>query len=412
MNLIRNARVADVASSFYGQKVDVRIGRGHIEAIGPAGTLQAERFIDAEGMWLFPGLVDVMARWGIPHSDAAETLESGVRSAMQGGFSQVFLSPTSYPFYNNAAAIEALRAQTSDAPIVIHPTGSASAAVGKWQMAPVGEMIEAGARAIAVEGLAMAPHHLQSLMEYMQPWEVPLIIHPQTHSRETPLAWEGPTAVRMGLKGERPESEREWAQTIRHLSHRTGIHTIFYPASDPEVAAMADEYFHPGTDGFHVVWNDRQLLRWDARYKFSPPLRPAAFKEKTSLLRRLAFIASGHQPVLPHQKEDDFVAAEAGAIGHATLLPLLQDAFDTQFFLEQILPLLTHRPRELLGLPPVTIEEGSPAEMVLYHPAEQWTLDEASSFSRASNAPLWGQTVTGRVHWLLTPRGTFNVRKS
>ncbi|GEM_PF-5159421 len=407
MTWIRNARVADVRSPFYGEVVDLHIADGRIAAVGPSVGDSDGPVVDAAGMWVFPAMVDVMARWGEPASDATETLESGIRSAMQGGFSHVFLSPLSYPFYHDGAAIEALLSRTVSAPIFVHPIGSASAHLDTWQLGPIGEMVEAGAAAVAVACGSVSARHIQSLMEYMQRWEVPLIVSPRPGPEM--LVWEGPTAVRMGLPGIRPEAEREWAATLRNLSRRTEVDVLFYPFSDPEAVLMSEDHFHPATDGFHLVWNDEKLLTWDARFKFSPPLHFHAGKDRPEILDHMAFIASGHHPVLQHHKENDFLTAAPGAIGHATLLPLLQSAFETRDFHQKILPLLTHRPRELMGLPAVVVEAGAPAELVLYHPDETWTLDASTNASRSINSPLWGRPLTGRVHRLITPRGTFNV---
>ncbi len=405
---IADVRVGDPASPWHGRRVHLTIEEGRIVEVVPADAPMPGADVEGKGCWVLPGLVDVMARWGTPTSDAVENWESGARAAQQGGITRVLPAPDSYPPVVDAAAVEAWRRRGDGLPIEVDMVGSASTTADEWQMAPIGEMIAAGVRAVALGKQHVTERRLQSLMEYISAWDVPLLVFAGAWARTPPLVWEGPISAYTGLPTALADAEWHWALQVRHLSRRTGVRTILYGVTDPRVLDLQEDLFHAAVSPFHLRWDESAILEWDAHYKFHPPLRPAETVE--ALRRRIAEAAmlfSDHQPHLQHHKDDDYVAAAPDAIGHATFLPLLHDLFGIDQAMRLAAELGSRRPRQIFGLPSVTIDVGSAAELTFYDPTAEWRLDTTTNASRAANTPLWERPLRGRAVHILTANGLF-----
>ena len=419
MLLIHNGRVVDPARGFDGP-ADVLIEGDRIARVGPkldAGG--AERF-DAKGLVVAPGYIDLHCHLREPGNESAETIESGTRAAACGGFTAVCCMPNTQPVNDNASVTRfILDRAAASSPVRVWPIGAASLGSMGEGLAEFAAMKEAGIVAVTDDGKPIATAKLlRHVMEYARSLDLLVIEHSEDSSLFAGgLMREGPTSVRLGLRGVPAAVESICVGRDVQVCALTGarLHVAHMSAKESlELVREAKRRGLPVTcevTPHHFTLTDEDVT-YDSRYKMNPPL--ASRDDRDALLAGLAdgsvdAIATDHAPHTQASKEVEFDRAPFGITGFETALGLALEALvhSGRAPLARVVELFTSGPARVLGKTR-TIAAGEPADLTLFSTEHRWTFRAAESASKSRNTPFDGREfrggpmatiVAGRVVW-------------
>lgn len=408
--LIANARILDPAT-LDDRVANLLIEDGVVSAISPGLQDSKAETVDAEGCWLLPGLVDIHAHLREPGFESRETIETGTRAAAAGGITSVVCVGDTSPPIDNRTGVEFILDRTKQTGSVrVYPSGAMTKGMKGREMALIGEMVSAGAVAISdgCRGIQDA-YLMMRIMEYSTIFGIPIIDHCEdTSLTEDAHMNEGKMSTTMGILGWPREAEIIHAARDLVLAQKTGAHLHLTSVSCAETVDLIRYYKKKGvhvtsdTAPHYLLLTDDAVDRFDTNAKTNPPLRTAS--DQQALLDGLrdgtiCCIASDHAPLNAGDKNQEFPNAPFGVIGFETMLPLvlgpIQEALQTEMLFT--LGLLTHNPAQCMNLPAGTIRLGGPADLTLWEPKADQTLNAAAFLSKARNTPFDGWSVPGRV---------------
>ncbi len=422
MILIQGARVVDPSQNLDGVK-DVLIENGRIKAIDQPGSFSSQKVletVDAKGLVLAPGLIDVHVHLREPGFEHKETVLTGSRAAILGGFTSVGVMANTAPVNDNAMITRYIYEKAREANQArVFPIGAVTKGQKGEELAEIGLMAKAGIKAISDDGLpVMNSSLMRRAMEYANMFDLPVISHAEdlNLSRGAPMT-EGKVSSLLGYTGNPNASEeimvaREVALAratgarvhIAHLSTREGVEVV-KRAKEAGLKITAEVTPH------HLLLNELALLSGShscihhqdkTDYKMAPPLRSE--KDQETLIEALKsglidMVASDHAPHGCVDKEVEFEMAANGILGLQTSLPiLLTFVHSGKLSLSRVIESMTVAPARLLGLKESgTLRPGSPADLILLNLNEEWTLDPEAVVSKSKNSPFLGRKFKGKV---------------
>jgi dihydroorotase len=384
--VFERVRVLDPAAGV-DEVRDVAIADGVLAAEAPS---DAER-IDAGGLILAPGLVDLHTHLREPGDEHKETVATGTRAAAAGGYTAVAAMANTDPPADNAAIVQAVRDLAAVAGSCdVFPVGAISRGLAGEALAEMGEMVEAGVRIFSDDGRSVPTARLlRNALTYAKAFPVEVVL--AEHAEDASLVeggqmHEGARSASLGLAGRPAEAEEVMV------------------ARDLAVARACGGRVHLDDD----------LVTYDTMKKMNPPLRTA--EDRDALRAAVAdgtidAIATDHAPHAVEEKDLEFDLAPPGTIGLETALAVVL----THLVEPGVLPLmraieaLTSAPARILGAADHggPLEPGRPANLVVFDPAAEWTV-EAPFASKARNTAFLGQRLRGRVRFTML-RGSFTV---
>jgi dihydroorotase len=384
----------------------------------------AER-IDARGLVLTPGLVDLHTHLREPGDEHKETVASGTRAAAAGGYTAVAAMANTDPPADNAAIVQAVRdLAVAAGSCDVFPVGAISRGLAGETLAEMGEMVEAGVRVFSDDGRSVPTARLlRNALTYVKafPADVVLAEHAEDASLvEGGQMHEGARSSALGLAGRPAEAEeiivaRDLAVAracggrlhLCHLSTAEAVDLV-RRAKAEGVRVTAEVTPH------HLVGTDDDLVTYDTMKKMNPPLRSA--EDREALRAGLAdgtidVIATDHAPHAVEDKDMEFDLAPPGTIGLETALAVVL----THLVEPGVLPLtraieaLTITPARILGAADHggPLEPGRPANLMVFDPDAAWTV-EAPFVSKARNSAFLGARLRGKVRFTML-RGVFTV---
>ncbi len=406
---ITNGRVIDPASKRDGVG-DVFIADGKFVASLTTAQKKNAKKINARGLVVCPGLVDIHVHFREPGQTHKETILTGSHAAAAGGFTTVVCMPNTAPVADNAGTIELINNAARKAAVHVYPTGCITVGMKGAQLAPHGSLKKAGVVALTDDGVCIQSNELMHrAVEYAKMFDLSVLDHCQDESMtEKAVMNEGVVSTRLGLRGWPHAAEDIIVARNIILSAYSGAHIHMQHIS----SAMSVELMRRAKkDGInvtaeatphHIALTEESLGTYDTNFKMNPPLRTE--KDRQAIIAglkdgTLACIGTDHAPHTPDEKDREFDYAPNGITGLETALPVCLAVLvrENKFKLPYVIDLMTRRAAEVLKLPAGTLAEGATADVCLFDPEETWLYEAKTGFSKSLNSPWSGQKLTGRV---------------
>lgn len=408
--LIKSGRIIDPAGSV-DRTGDLLIEDGKITEIGGAVSVPVERTIDATGLIVCPGLIDIHTHLREPGHEEEETIASGTHSAVAGGFTSVACMPNTHPPLDSEASIEFVCRQAAKAGHCnVYPIGCISKGREGKELAEMGQMVRAGAVAFSDDGDGVADAGIcQRAMQYASMFDKPIIQHCEDKGLSGRGAMNsGTTALRLGLPGASPIAETIMLQRDLFLAEATGAR---YHAAHISTAGAVELIRRAKERGVrvtaevtphHLSLSEDACCDYDPNFKMSPPLRT---DQDIDACRRavadgvIDCLATDHAPHGQEEKELEFLYAPFGIIGFESALPIYVRSLIEPGLLDwpELIRLMTINPARVLDLPRGTLTVGAAADVTLIDPESTWTIDVRTFKSRSRNCPYHGWDVRGRA---------------
>lgn len=397
-----------------GAPIDLAFADGVILDNAPGAH---DRVIEAGGAVLAPGLVDVHVHLREPGQSAKETIESGTRAAAAGGFTGVLCMPNTKPVLDDPAWIGWVRARAAEsARCRVHPIGAVTVGQRGEQLTEFLALRAAGAVALSDDGRPIASAAvMRRALEYGRHAGLAVIAHEEDlELRGEGQMNEGAVATRLGIRGIPAAAEAVMIRRDVELVELTGgrLH-LAHVSCAASLEAVRDAkrrglLVTAETCPHYWTLTDEAVGAYDTDAKMNPPLRSAA--DPTAVIAAIAdgtidCLATDHAPHTEEDKRQAFECAPFGIVGLETALSLtLTELVEPgHLSLARAIELWTGAPRRIFDLPPVELEPGDPADLVLIDPSTTWTVDRRRFLSKGRSTPFHGRTVRGRA--LLTVCG-------
>jgi len=405
---IRNGRVIDPS-----RQIDA-VGDVFVEngLLVPALTRKADEIIDATGLLVAPGLIDMHVHFREPGQTHKETIASGARAAAAGGFTSVAVMPNTQPATDSPSTITLIREKAAQTACVnVFVTGAITKGLQGEELAPIGSMARAGIVAITDDGHCIQNHEImRRALEYAKMFSLPLLDHCQDYSLVGDgVMHEGDWSLRLGLPGWPRIGEEiivnrnimlaELLDTPVHCQHITsgGSIGLIREARRRGVKISGEVCPH------HVWFTDASLAGYDSNFKMNPPLREE--RDVELILEGIAdgtidILCSDHAPHATYEKEVELDQAPFGILGLETEFSAFADLLVHRRKLldwSGLIARYTINPARLLRLDRGTLAEGKPGDITLIDPDLEWTYDVHESCSLSRNTPYHGVSFRGRA---------------
>jgi dihydroorotase len=403
--VIRHAHILDPSAGI-DVVADVRISSGRIAEIG-AG-LRGTRSLDADGLHLFPGFVDVHAHWRTPGREDEESIESGSASAAAGGFTSVVMMPNTDPVVDKPVVVSGLvRRIERESRVRAYVSAALHMGLEGERLTEMRLLKEAGAFCVSDDGPGtQTAGVLRNGMLYAKTTGLPVILHCEDHTLATGVVHDGVAAALAGVPGSSASAEDAATATALVLAAETGAKVHITHVSTALSAALVGFFKERAdvtadTTPHHLTLTDALISTLDGMYRVNPPLRPEEDRGGvTGALGdgTLDFVATDHAPHASEEKELPLQEAAPGFLGHETAFPALYTelVLNGSISLSRLVEAMSCAPgRWVDGSGNIGV--GAPADLALVDLSEEWTVERESLLSRSSNSPYLGQRLTGRV---------------
>ncbi len=409
--LIRNGRVLDPAQGLDAVR-DVLIRDGRVAAIGEAGSQDASdvEVLDAQGQWVVPGFIDLHVHLREPGQEGKETVQSGCRSAVAGGFTAVVAMPNTVPVIDTAVLARFVAQKGREVGLCrVYPSGAITRGQEGKSLTDMADLVEAGCVCLTDDGHpVMDAGLMRRAIQWSKPLGVPLMLHEEELTlSEGGFMHEGPTAARLGLLPIPASAEVTMVARDLVLAEENGGHLHFAHLSCEQSVRLVREGKKRGlritaeATPHHFTLTDEALEGWDTHARMNPPLRSA--RDVEAVQEGLAdgtidAIATDHAPHGVADKVCPFDCAANGIVGLETALPLTLALVEAgKLSPLRAVELLSLGPARAFGLPGGSLKPGEAADVTVVDPSAEWTVEAKRFFSKGRNSSFEGLRVKGRV---------------
>ncbi|MDI3538736.1 MAG: dihydroorotase [Bacillota bacterium] len=409
--LIKGGFVFDPANARAG-RFDIRIAGGKIVAVGhELGLEPGEEVLDAAGLVVAPGFVDIHVHLRDPGFTHKETLASGSRAAAAGGFTTVVAMANTKPVMDRPELVrEFYRRAAREAAVNVYTVGAVTRGLAGEELSDFAALKEAGVVGFSDDGNPIPTAALmRQALEEAGRLGLPVIAHEGDLSLVADtIVNEGMPAASLGFRGMPVAAEDIQVARDVLLAELTGARVHIQHVSSARSVAIIREAKARGVrvtaeaTPHHFTLTDEALLEWGADAKMNPPLRSAA--DVAAVRQGLAdgtldAIATDHAPHAPEEKAAGLAQAPCGIIGLETAFGLTWTELVQTGVLtpSQAIAKLTYLPARILDLPKGTLNPGSDADITIFDPNATWEVEPHRFFSQSRNTPFAGRKLTGRI---------------
>jgi dihydroorotase len=412
--LITNGRVLDPASGL-DDVMDILVERDRIAGIERGISAEGCVVVDASGMLVFPGFVDMHVHLREPGQEHKETIESGTRAAAAGGFTTVACMPNTNPVIDSPAMVEYIMLKAEkEGHVKVRPIAAITKGLEGQQLSPIGELVRYGIAALSDDGRPVTSSNMmRRAMEYASMWDIPIISHCEDLELSADGSMnEGRMSTMLGMKGIPSVAEelmvaRDIALAgytgcrvhIAHVSTKNSVE-IIRRAKAEGVSVTAEATPH------HMTLTDVDVDGYDTATKVNPPLRSA--DDVNAVIHGLEdstidAIATDHAPHHRDDKEVEYALAAFGISGLETAVPV---AVTTLLRTNRLSPMqladrMSTGPARILNIDAGYLRPGGPADITIIDPEQRVVVDVSSFVSKGKNSPFNGKELWGRVMYTI-----------
>ncbi len=410
MLVVAGGRVVDPAQGL-DETAHVFIEDGLVLGVGREEAPREAVVLDAAGLIVTPGLIDIHVHLREPGREDEETIETGCMAAAHGGFTTVACMPNTSPALADRSAVEYVIAKgRASGKARVLPIGAVTTNREGKELADIGDLLEAGAVALSDDGSPVADAHLmRRALEYCKAFGVPVVDHCEDLSLSSGgVMHEGLVSTQLGLAPIPGAAEEVMvARDIilarltsgrLHVAHvsTAGSVGLIRQAKDEGLQVTAEATPH------HLVLCDEDVMGFDPNTKVNPPLRSEADREAVREAVRdgtIEVIASDHAPHCLEEKLVEYDKAAFGLIGLETTLGIVltelvhRGGFDLRVAIER----LSCGPARVVGFDGGRLTKGAPADLTLFALDEEWVVNPADFYSMSRNCPFAGRKLRGKA---------------
>jgi dihydroorotase len=406
--LIRNGTILDPSQTIE-RVTDLLLRDGKVAGLGE-NLGDADETIDAMGMLVTPGLIDIHVHFREPGDEEEETIATGAAAAVAGGFTTVCCMPNTKPPLDTEAAIEFVLRESQRVGLAnVYPVGAITKGRLGKELAEIGSMHSRGAVAFSDDGVGVAdPSVMRKALQYCRMFDAVIMQHCEEHTLGGGAMHAGVVSTSLGLPGIPPEAEQLMIARdlllnrkigcryhVQHISTEWSVELIRRAKKDGQ-NVTAEVAPH------HLLLTDENCRGYDTNYKMNPPLRTAAdvaaciagVKDGT-----LDCLATDHAPHLAEEKELEFQNAPFGILGLECALPLYVKALVEPGHITwpRLIELMTIAGAKIAKLNKGTLVIGADADVTVIDPKLKWKIDKNTFRGKSRNCPFDGWEVTGKA---------------
>ena len=396
------------------KKGNVVIERNKIKSVGSTGGAKGETKIDCSGLVITHGFCDVHVHFREPGREDKETLQTGSRAALAGGFTRVCVMPNTSPPLDSPESIRFIVEKAEECPVHIHPIGAVTKGQKGQELTEIQGIISEGAVALSDDGFPISDAQVMRLaLEYTSMFDKPVINHAEDEClRNNGLMHEGEISTRLGLAGNPSLAEAIMIQRDLELANmiQAKLHVPHVSSAGGAANIRRMKKLNPNITAevtpHHLFFNDQALLEYNTNFKVAPPIRTEDDrKELIKAVKDGTFdcIATDHAPHTIEEKEATFESAPFGMIGLESCFGAVNKVLDMP--LKELLKLLTVNPRRVMGFEEDLFKIGCAAELTILDPDQEWIYKEQNIYSKSRNTPFIGEKLKGKVRYTIS-KGT------
>lgn len=411
--LIKKGRVIDPQNNV-DEVRDILIEKGKIVKVGKDLSTSKVKAIDASGQIVCPGLIDMHVHLREPGREDEETVVSGAKAAIKGGFTSVVSMPNTQPPADNASVVEMIVEKAEAAGLAsVYPVAAITKGLKGEEISEMAELKGAGAVAFSDDGNSiMNAQVMRKALEYSKMLNMPLIIHAEdTNLSQGGQMNEGACSTILGLDGIPDASEEVMVSRDIILTEEMGGGIHFAHVSTEGSVELIRQAKKRGVNvtcevtPHHLILTYEALNNYDTNLKVSPPIRT---EDDVKALRKglkdgtIDAIASDHAPHAVYEKEQEFEFAPCGMIGLETTLFLVLTELvgKKSLSLKQAITKLTQEPARILGIAGGSLSAGISADILIFDARAKRRIDVNSFESKSKNSPFDGWEVKGALSYV------------
>ena len=413
--LIKSARIIDTNSKYHKKIMDIFIKDGKIEKIDKSiksckESLKAGKEIEFsdENLHVSTGWMDMHSNFREPGFEYKDDLETGIKSAIKGGFTSVLLMPQTEPVIDTKSHVEYIKNNTKGNVVDVHTSGSITKKIEGNDLVEMHDMNSVNCRTFTDDKKSVNRNEVMKLaLLYSKDFGGLIMNYPNDKSIANGGTMnEGISSTNLGLKGissiaeeimvDRDLNLAKYTEGNLHLSYISTKESVnkIKRAKKEGVNITADVSIN------NLVMTDEKVKTFDTRYKVLPPLRTK--KDNTALIKGLKngtidVICSDHSPEDEENKKTEFDNAAFGILGLETLFGLLGKHLSNDLTLEEIVEKISTNPRLIALKEELKIEEGQVANITLFNPDIEWEVTKSDIKSKSRNTPFVGETLKGKA---------------
>ena len=412
--LIKNGNVIDPATNT-DAVLDVLVEDGVIKAKAPSISDEADKVIDATGLVVAPGLIDMHVHFRDPGQTHKEDIKTGSKAAAKGGFTTVCCMPNTNPVIDSEETVKYIIDKASEEKYTnVLPVGAVTKGMKGEEITDIATLKAAGICAISEDGKSVMDEEVYAkAMKEAAELNVPVL----AHCEEINLVKGGvmnadSNAQKLGLKGITNEVEDIIAQRDINLAEKLGttLHLCHCSTKDSvemlKVAKAKGVKVSGEVCPHHFTLTTDDIPCNDANFKMNPPLRTA--EDRDALIKGLSedileVISTDHAPHSEEEKSKGFEGSPFGIVGletsvGLTVTKLVKPGYIT---LKQMIEKMSYNPAKILGIDKGTLKEGSVADITIFDADEEYTVDKNDFESKGKNTPFDGYKLFGKVKYTI-----------